>query len=98
MEALFEGGVLGGTPDGVFGVLGSGVAELAGQLADAGALSADLGVRGFECLLGIERPLLPGRLCQDASAWASRAAASWSRWSSARVVAAVTRRRAAALS
>jgi hypothetical protein len=40
-----------------------GVAELAEPLAAAGVLGADLGVRGFESLLGIECPLLPGRLC-----------------------------------
>ena len=43
-------------------VLVLGVAELAEQLADAGALGADLGVGGLECLLGVQRPLLPGRL------------------------------------
>ena len=45
-DALFEGRVLGGKPlDGV---------------ADAGALGADLSVGGFEGLLGVQRPLLPG--------------------------------------
>ncbi len=74
-------------------MLALGVAELAEQFADAGALGADLGVRGFESLLGIQRPLLP-----DASACVSRSAASCRRWPSARVMAAVTRSRAAGLS
>jgi hypothetical protein len=39
------------------------VAELAEQFADAGALGADLGVGGLERLLGVQRPLPPGRLC-----------------------------------
>jgi hypothetical protein len=62
-DALLERGVVGGEPlGGVAVVLTMGVAELAEQAADAGALDADLGVRGFERLLGVQRPLLPGRL------------------------------------
>jgi helix-hairpin-helix protein len=46
-EPLFERAVLGGEPaSGVAIMLALGVAELAEQLADAGALGADLGVRG----------------------------------------------------
>jgi hypothetical protein len=41
---------------------------------------------------------LSARCCQDASAWAPRAALSCCRWPSARVMAAATRSRAAALS
>lgn len=44
------------------GHLALGVAELAEQFADAGALGADLCVGGLERLLGVQRPLLPGRL------------------------------------
>jgi hypothetical protein len=46
-EPLSEGGVLGGKPlDGVGVVLALGVAEMAKQLPDAGALGADLGATG----------------------------------------------------
>jgi len=43
-------------------VLVLGVAELAKQLADAGALGANLGMCGLEGLFSVQRPLLPGRL------------------------------------
>jgi hypothetical protein len=67
-EPLLEGGILGGKPlDGVGVVVALGVAELAEQLADAGALGADLGMGGLERLLGIKCPLLPGRLGLGAS-------------------------------
>jgi hypothetical protein len=62
-EPLLEGGILGHKPlDGISVVVALGVAELAEQLADAGALGADLGVGSLERLLGVQRPLLPGRL------------------------------------
>ena len=62
-DALFEGGVLGGDPgDGLFGPLGLQVSDLAEELADAGPLGEDLGVGGLECVLGVQRPLPPGRL------------------------------------
>jgi len=62
-EPPLEGGVLGGKPpDGVGVVVALGVVELAEQLANAGALGADLGVGSLERLLGVQRPLLPGRL------------------------------------
>ena len=62
-EPLLEDGVLGGEPlECVVVMLALGVAELAEQLADAGALGADLCVGGLERLLGVQRPLLPGRL------------------------------------
>jgi hypothetical protein len=62
-EPLLKSGVFGGEPlECVVVMLALGVAETAEQLADAGALGADLGVGGLECLLGVQRPLLPGRL------------------------------------
>ena len=70
-----------------------GVAELAEQLADAAALGADLGVGGLEGLLGVQRPLLPGRLGLGVAV--SR---SCCRRVPVRVMAAVTRSRAAGLS
>ena len=61
-DSLLERGVLGGDPlDGLFGPLGLQVADLAEELADAGALGDDLGVGGFEGVLGVQRPLTPGR-------------------------------------
>jgi len=90
-DALPERGVFGGEPaDGVGVVLVLGVAELAEQFADAGTLGVDLGMRGLEGLLGVQRPLLRGRLrlgvprCDVVL--------------SARVMAAVTTSRAAGLS
>lgn len=62
-EPLLECGVLGGEPlERVVVALVLGIAELAEQFADAGALGADLGVSGLEGLLGVERPLPPGCL------------------------------------
>ncbi len=62
-DSLLERGVLGSHPlDGVLGELAFGVAELAEQLADAGALSADFVVGGLEGVFGVERPLPPWRL------------------------------------
>jgi hypothetical protein len=93
-DALFERRVLGGKPlGGVAVVVVLSVADLAEQLADPGALGADLSVGGFEGLLGVQP-----RCCQDASAWASWSAWSWRRWLPAWVMAAVTRSRAAGLS
>jgi hypothetical protein len=56
--------------------LGFQVADLAEELADAGALGEDLGVGGLEGVLGVQCPLPPGRL--RSSAWA---ASSWTRCS-----------------
>jgi hypothetical protein len=59
---LFEGGVLGGDPlNGVLGPFGLQVADLAEEFADAGSLVEDLGVGGFEGVLGVERPFPPSR-------------------------------------
>jgi hypothetical protein len=57
-HALLEGGVLRGDPlDGFFSSFGLQVADLTEEFADAGALGEDLGVGGFEGVLGVEGPL-----------------------------------------
>ena len=61
-DALFEGGVLGGDLlDGILCPFSFQVADAAEELADAGALGADLGVSCLERVLGVESPLTPGR-------------------------------------
>ena len=59
-DALLERGVFGGDPlDSVRGEFVLGVAELAEQLPDAGALRMDLGVGVLEGVFGVECPLPP---------------------------------------
>jgi hypothetical protein len=59
-DALLERGVLGGDAlDGLLGPFGFQVADLAEELADAGALGGDLGVSGPEGVLGVQRPFPP---------------------------------------
>lgn len=61
-DALFECGVLGGDPPtGILCPFGFQISDLAQEQADATALSQDLGVGGFESILGVESPLTPGR-------------------------------------
>lgn len=56
--ALLEGGVLRGNQlDCFFGPFGLQVTDLAEEDADASALREDLGIRGLDGVLGIERPL-----------------------------------------
>ena len=60
--SLFEVGVLGGDAlDGSLGPFGLQVPDLAEELAEPGALLEDLGVRGFEGVLGVEGAFPPGR-------------------------------------
>jgi hypothetical protein len=59
-DALLESGVLRGDPlDGFFGPFGLQVTDLAEEFTDAGALSEDLRIGGFEGVFGVERPLAP---------------------------------------
>ena len=61
-HALFEGGVLGGDPlNSILSPFGFQIADAAKELADGSALGKDLGVGGLERVLGVERPLAPGR-------------------------------------
>ncbi|MGH3511590.1 MAG: hypothetical protein ACRDRB_04855 [Pseudonocardiaceae bacterium] len=61
MDPVFERGVLGREVfDGLVGVVLFQVAEIAYERSDARALGADLGVRGLEGVLGVERPFAPG--------------------------------------
>ncbi|MBP2047817.1 hypothetical protein J2Z21_000739 [Streptomyces griseochromogenes] len=60
-DALFEGGVLGGDPlDGALGPLSSHIAYLAEEFAAPSALGEDLGVGGFEGVLGVQGAFAPG--------------------------------------
>jgi hypothetical protein len=62
-DTLLEGGVLGrDAGDGVFRPLGFEVADLAEETADAGSLGRNLGMGGFQGVLGVQRSLPPGRV------------------------------------
>ena len=61
-HALFEGGVLGGHPlNSILRPFGFQVADASEEFADASALGENLGVGRLERVLGVERPLTPGR-------------------------------------
>ena len=61
-HAFFERGVLGGDPpDLILCPFGFQVTDAAEEFANTGALGQDLGVGGLERVLGVERPLAPGR-------------------------------------
>jgi hypothetical protein len=66
-NSAFEGGALDGDSlDGVFGVLGLEVADLAEEDADPVALAADLCVGAFSAASALR-----ARCCHEASSWAS---------------------------
>jgi hypothetical protein len=73
LEAFVEGAVVGGELadalleggdplNGFLGPFGFQVADLAEEFADAGALGEDLSVGGLEGVLGVQGPLVLGRL------------------------------------
>jgi hypothetical protein len=71
MDAVFEGGVLGGDVfDRLAWVVLFQVADVAHERSDARALGVDLGVRGFEGVLGVEGVLAPrGFLSVGSALW-----------------------------